>query len=107
MLGASGIDVSIYSCPSICPLPVQHLSELAGKAPLIVVEEHVMRGGLYSSILEELAEQGRARGVRSVSVENSNLKLLGDQEFLRKNHGLTSENIIKQFNAALEELSTD
>ena len=107
ILRDSGVEISIYSCPSICPLPITHISELAGYKPLIVIEEHVRRGGLYSSILEQLGDLGQARGVRSVSVSTENLKLLGDQEFLRKSHGISAENIIKQFESATAELVKD
>ena len=103
-LSRNGFDVGVNTCPIISPLPLNHLIELIKNGPIVVVEEHVTRGGLYSAILENLAEVGLASRIRSVSVSGENQKLLGSQDFLRSEHGLTPSNIVKKFMLAREDI---
>jgi len=94
-LKATGLDVGLYSIPSIKPLDREFLKTLAAASKLIVtVEEHSVIGGLGGAVAEVLSEQGgnRAR-LKMIGVNDVYPSVVGDQDYLRNLHGLSIDGI--------------
>jgi transketolase len=70
--------------------------------PIVTVEEHVLRGGFGSFILEELSMLNKK--ILRIGIRELNRKLVGSQEFLRSSYGLNSSAIYDQIYSFVEEV---
>lgn len=61
---------------------------------VIVIEEHILRGGLGSIILE--SANNRIRDIQRFGIKELNSDIAGSQSFLRKHYGLSAESIFSQ-----------
>jgi transketolase len=97
ILNSSGINVSVFSVPYISSLDDIELALIAENGPIVTVEEHSYRGGLGSAILERYSRLRIRADVRLIASDQKDLSQIGDQHFLRKENGITAENIAKEF----------
>ena len=97
LLKAQGIEPTVYTFPTVKPLDAQTVCACASEHELIVTcEEHNVLGGLGTAVAEVLAEHpGRARLVR-LGITGSYCTTVGDQKYLRRQYGLTGEQIAER-----------
>jgi transketolase len=98
-----GLEISVCSVPLISSLDISYLKKASRRGLIVTIEEHVIRGGLGSAILEATSLSGIDARVGIIGATQNNLSLIGDQDFLRKSNGISSEAIIQKFNSYLEE----
>ncbi len=97
VLKKMNIDVGVVSVPFISNLDSELLTNLAKKGPIVTIEEHSPRGGFGSAILELFSALRIQTDVRILAAKQSNLALIGDQDFLRQENGLTVEQVVSEF----------
>lgn len=88
LLQERGKDVAVYSCPQVHPFEQESVTTLKRHHRILVVEEHVKTGGLFSAVLENLSPGSH---VLSASLPNTALHSTGSQAFLWRESGLTDE----------------
>ena len=99
-LEREGISVAVVDCFTIKPLDRDAIEAWAKKTGAVVVAENANRhGGLYSSVLEVLAERCPVPAA-CVAVEDE-FGEVGKQDYLQKRFGLTAEHIAEQVKATL------
>jgi transketolase len=96
-LKSRGIEVSVFSVPFISTISELDLKLLDNTKPIVVVEEHTIRGGLTSAILERCAISGLEMRVIPVTANQNNLSNIGDQSYLRELNGLGVTHIANYF----------
>lgn len=95
-LEGQGFSVSLINARFAKPLDVETLESFAASSDLIItLEDHVLKGGFGSAVLEELSERGfRVPVVRSgwpdQFIEH------GDEEKLRAKYGLNVETVLEK-----------
>jgi len=97
LLETKDIRLNIFSVPFISSIDMMELISLDHSKPILVVEEHSLRGGLTSAILEQAAIGGLDLKVIPVVASQSNLSNIGDQNYLRKLNGLDVSDIYSYF----------
>lgn len=96
MLEEKGISVQLMQVHTIKPFDIQSIITAAKKVKHIVtLEEHTIYGGLGSIVAEVIAENSLAVRFKRIAVENSLLKVLGNQGYMRNAHGLSKEKVVK------------
>lgn len=103
MLESQGISASLHSLPFLQPLDHGLIQRLAQTSRLVVtIEEHSIIGGLGGAVAEVLAEMWEPKPplVRIGLREGFSCEV-GDQEYLRKIYGLSSEAIVQRVMGAL------
>lgn len=93
LLQQRGVKVAVYSCPQVHPFEALAVQTLAQHQKILVVEEHLKTGGLYSAVLENLPP---ASHVLSASIPATALDATGSQSFLWNKSGLTAERLMNQ-----------
>jgi transketolase len=94
LLAADGVAASVLHMPTIKPFDAEALLELAARVDLLVVSEnHVSRGGLYSLVCETLTEARLARTVVAAGLPDRYIEC-GSLPFLQNRYGLTAERIV-------------
>lgn len=81
--------ISHYSIPSISSLDLKRL-EIDGATRIAVVEEHSLRGGFGSFVLEELNRLGRNIPTLLLGILDTQSQVVGSHNYLRRHHGLDS-----------------
>jgi len=71
---------------------LEAISKLA--IPVVTVEEHVLRGGFGSLVLE--MNPNSALNVKRIGIERLNRRLIGSQDFMRCQYGVDADSIIKK-----------
>ena len=99
-LEKQGISAAVVDCYSIKPLDAETVTAMAKKTGAAVVAENANRhGGLYSAVLEVLAENCPVPAA-NVSVEDE-FGEVGTQGYLQQRFGLTAEHIEAQVKAVI------
>ena len=99
-LEQQGISAAVVDCYSIKPLDTYSVTDMAIKTGAVVVAENANRhGGLYSAILEVLAENCPVPAA-NVSVEDE-FGEVGTQGYLQQRFGLTAAHIEEQAKAVI------
>lgn len=89
LLGRSGVRADIRSFPWVDPLDTVAVQDAAHRYEAIVaVEEHSLVGGLGGAVAEALAELPRGAPLIRVALPAKFSSLVGDQDYLRRAHGL-------------------
>lgn len=96
-LRSRGIEISVYSVPFISKISDIDLQALDSTKPIVVVEEHAIRGGLTSAILEEIALSRLEMRIIPVTAKQHNLSNIGSQSYLRNINGLGVDLIASYF----------
>jgi transketolase len=97
-LAAQGQPVTVFSCSRLKPADREAFAELWKYPRIVTFEEHVLAGG-FGSLLRELAPDGIR--MRSLVVPETLTSVVGSQEYLRTQAGLTVDAAIR----ALESFS--
>jgi transketolase len=84
--------ISHYSIPSISSLDLERL-EIDGATHIAVVEEHSLRGGFGSFVLEELNRLGRNMPTLLLGIRDTQSQVVGSHDYLRRHHGLDAISI--------------
>jgi transketolase len=102
-LGARGLKAGLFSMPWLKPLDVEIIKTLAAKAKMIfTLEEHSVIGGLGSAVAEVLAQLPCPKAnLKMIGLPDGFLKIVGDQNYLRKFQGLSVETILKTIQDSL------
>lgn len=86
-----GINPMVVHVPTIAPLDEAQLSELLERfTRVMVVEEHLPNGGLWTSIVETAMRRGLSRRIRQVSLPNAYAQKYGTQMDHWTSSGLSS-----------------
>ena len=100
-LEKEGISAAVIDCFSIKPLDAETVAKYAAKCGKVVVaENHSKHGGLYSAVLEVLAENCPVKAA-CVAVEDE-FGEVGPQNYLQERFKLTSAHIIEQVKKVLK-----
>ena len=99
-LEKQGISAAVVDCYSIKPLDTDTVTAMAIKTGAVVVAENANRhGGLYSAVLEVLAENCPVPAA-CVAVEDE-FGEVGSQSYLQQRFGLTAAHIEEQVKAVI------
>ena len=95
-LRTQGFEVQVISVTQLEPLDTKFLSANITSKKILVVEEHVKRGGFAAAILEALNENGSRSQLQRLYVNESKISEIGTQEYLRGLSGLDKDGIAKK-----------
>ena len=97
ILLGQGVSLTVVSIPFINRLDHEYLLDIDNKKPIVVLEEHMLKGGLSSTMLEDFNELGINGRVKPFAIKGLNLELNGSGEFLQKEYGLSVDNLVNYF----------
>lgn len=101
-LKEKGLAVRLISMHTIKPLDTQVILESARKTPAIfTMEEHSIVGGLGSAVAEVLAENKIGITFKRIGVPDRFSKVIGNQEYMRQENGLSIDQIVEQISSSL------
>jgi transketolase len=86
-------NVQVISVPKIHTLDAHFLDSIISSEKILVVEEHVERGGLASSVLESFNKLGSQKKLSHNFVQESKITNTGSQEYLRGLSGLDKSSL--------------
>jgi transketolase len=92
-LRAQGFEVQVISVTQLEPLNSNFLLPLISSTKVLIVEEHVKRGGFASALFELFSENHYATEVDRLFVKENMISEIGNQEFLRGLSGLDKAGI--------------
>ncbi len=99
LMAASELDASVVSFPTISPLALPKINE---NELIVTVEEHSIKGGFGSAILEAFNDSGiRYKRFLRIGVPGVFSEVVGDQDYLRTLFKLDSNSIIERVREAL------
>ena len=94
LLRAKGVGCRVIVASSIKPIDVAMVKKVARECRLFVsLEEHSVIGGLGSALAEVLTENGWRVPLIRLGVPDIYPKVIGSQDYLRDQYGLSSEKI--------------
>lgn len=96
-IAAQGFQTRILSMHTLKPLDIDAVLLAARETRAIVtLEEHSIIGGLGSAVAEALAESGEMRiSFKRLGVSSTFANVVGSQQFLREQNGLTTHTILQ------------
>lgn len=104
ILEKSGMDVRLISMPSLKPIDKEIIFKASEETKAIfTMEEHLIEGGLGSSVLEVLFQHQRSIPFKKFGVKKLMGHRIGNHHYLRKVHGLTADGIISEILAFIKE----
>lgn len=105
-LSAEGTSVRLLSMHTIKPLDVEAVRRAAKETSAIVtVEEHSVTGGLGGAVAEVLAQSdGRRVPFLIMGVRSGFCRVVGSQEYLKAQCGLTVDDIVVNANRLIRRL---
>jgi len=89
--------IQVISIPKIQPLEIDQILQMITSDRLVVVEEHVKRGGLGTALLEKFNEKNHLINFEHVFVREENISQIGSQEYLRSLSGLDKNRLKEMF----------
>ena len=97
MLKNNGIKISLYTLSSLKPINEKELTKKLKKYSCIMtVEENNFLGGLGSTISSIVAKYSINCLHKTVSTNDKTLKIVGDQDFLRKRLEMDADSLVKK-----------
>jgi transketolase len=94
-LAAQGVSVRIFSVPVIKPLNAQALLDAAeGTRGIVTLEEHSIRGGFGSAVLEDFAVNSWRIPILPLALADASTSIIGSQEYLRERAGLATRDVM-------------
>ena len=97
LLKRDGIEPRVISVPIISDTSILELLSICQNKVLLTVEEHLLKGGFGSMVLEMAAEQGSRCKISRIGLDPELISKLGSRQFLLDEHGLTSRAIYQKF----------
>ncbi len=96
------VDASVWSAPSIKPLDVEQVVQIARSARgLVVLEEHSIYGGLGSAVAEIVSEHLPTRVLR-IGVADRFSQHCGTYAYLLREHGLDGDAVQSRIDAFVD-----
>lgn len=77
------ISIQLLSVPKVQPLDINYLLDVISSEKILIVEEHVKRGGFASAFFEELNQLKEIKEISHLFVEEKNISESGTQNYLR------------------------
>ena len=77
------IIIQLLSVPKVQPLDINYLLDVISSEKILIVEEHVKRGGFASAFFEELNQLKEIKEISHLFVEEKNISESGSQNYLR------------------------
>lgn len=102
MLGESGLSVQVVDMHTIKPLDTYCLDGLLSHRLLVTVEEHTVCGGLGGAVAEYLSPKRKRPPHLLIGIADE-FPHTGSYDYMRKECGLTAEQITMRIRAALDE----
>lgn len=99
VLRGDNVSISVTSIPFISSLDGEYLREAAELGPIITLEEHSIRGGFGSAILEFFATKQISAKINIVASTQISISQIGSQGFLRNSNGINVTEVLKKFNS--------
>ena len=98
LLADDGVQVAVYSMPSIKPFDDELVWQLADKFPVIyTMEEHSVRGGLADATRIALAKAGKqATPVKESGFPDTVAPITGSREYLNEVYGVDANKIVNE-----------
>lgn len=90
-------SIQVISIPQVQPIDIEYLIGIIASNHVIVVEEHVERGGLASALLEALNRTGSNQKMEHLFVNENQISQTGTQEYLRGLSGIDKPGLAKAF----------
>lgn len=107
ILKNEGIEVCVFSQPSIKPLTVDFDNICYKKCKCIfTVEEHNLSGGFGSAVLEAVNDLGLDIKVIRLGLQDKFCKEVGSQQYLRKLNGIDAEGIASKVREVFDGLES-
>jgi transketolase len=99
ILAEEGISVAVVDVHTLKPFDESGVRRAAQGRPVVVtLEEHNVVGGLGSAVAEALLEGGVApRKFQRIGLADCFPEVVGDQDYLRRTHGLDRNAIVAEF----------
>lgn len=96
-LAPKGIGCDVFSCHTIKPfLPEKIFESIEKTGCLVVVEEHIVSGGLAGLLAEECLEAAvLPKTFIRIGIRGGFCSVVGSQDYLRRQYGLDSKSIIE------------
>ena len=102
ILEEKGIKPTVYTFPTVKPLDAETVRACAESHDLIVTcEEHNILGGFGTAVAEVLAEMPAAARLVRCGIGDEYCAIVGDQNRLRREYGLTGEQIASRIKKEL------
>ena len=101
-LKTNGYEIQVMSVTQIEPLDTRFLQGSITSPKILVVEEHVKRGGFAAALLEAFNENDSNAQLHRLYVEEAKISETGTQEYLRGLSGLDKAGITEKCLAILE-----
>lgn len=103
ILSDAGHSTRLCNMRFVSPLDVDAVRDAAKTCKLVVcVEDHFKRGGLYSAVIEQLADEGIHGNVRSIALDQKWFAP-GRLPQVLDNEGFTGEKLAKRIEALFKE----
>ena len=103
LLKKKGIDLQVYSVPTIKPLDAGNLLKLCkNKKMVFTLEEHSIIGGLGSAVAELLAETPGYPALHRFGIQDRFIGVTGSMKYLLSLNGLSPEAITEQIILSLK-----
>ena len=94
LLHEQSISARVVSVPVIEPLARSVIELAHGTAGIVTVEEHSMRGGLGSAVLEAAARMRLTLPITVMGTDDSTIgRFVGSTAFMRARNGLTAQSV--------------
>ncbi len=94
LLNRAGVSVSQVSIPWVSPFDANSVEDLASRHQLMAtVEEHSIIGGLGGAVAEVISGTSKSCELMRIGLPHCFTSMVGDQNYLRKMHGLTPQGI--------------
>ena len=95
-LRTQGFEIQVISVTQLEPLDTNFLLKVITSNKILVVEEHVKRGGFAAALLEGFNENSSSAQFHRLFVDESKISEIGTQEYLRGLSGLDKVGITKK-----------
>ncbi|MBR6719611.1 MAG: transketolase [Clostridia bacterium] len=103
ILEAEGISCRIVSMHTIKPIDKEAIKDAAeNTGGIITIEEHNLSGGLGSAVAEVICDEALSPKVfKRIALPDVNVSLIGHQEWIREQYGMSDIKIAEQIRKAL------
>lgn len=93
-LRLEGLQTEVLSCPTVEPMDRKWLLDRDPTIPILTVEEHILRGGFGSAVLEAANEVAPTSRITRLGLRKPWISAVGGQDFLREQNGLGRADIL-------------
>jgi transketolase len=97
ILGKFEIYPIIHSCFDFQVENINEILSFDSNIPIMIVEEHMLAGGLGTMFLEVANEVSHVGKIKRVGISKIDKNIVGSQSFLRKYHGLDATSIANSY----------